>query len=60
MFIPTNLLSSIYQATRFRILFTATRQWILPVSDLDDGRVPSHMRLIDEQEPALLDILEIP
>jgi hypothetical protein len=37
-----------------------TREWIRPVSDLNDGRVPKPMRLIDGQEPQLLDILEIP
>lgn len=37
-----------------------TGQWIRPVSDLPDGRIPKAMRLIDGREPALLDILEIP
>lgn len=37
-----------------------TSKWIRPVSKLDDGRVPSSSRLIDGQEPILLDILEIP
>ncbi len=35
-------------------------QWIRPVSNLPDGRIPKEMRLIDRREPALLDILEIP
>ncbi len=37
-----------------------TGQWIRPVSDLPDGRVPKEMRQISRLEPALLDILEIP
>lgn len=36
------------------------RQWVRPWSDLADGRITLEMRLIDDQEPALLDILEIP
>lgn len=35
-------------------------QWIRPVSDLPDGRIPKEMRLIGGTEPALLDVLEIP
>lgn len=38
----------------------ATSQWIRPVSNLPDGRVPKQIRLIGGTEPALLDILEIP
>lgn len=38
----------------------ATGDWIRPMSDLADGRITSEMQLIDDQEPALLDILEIP
>lgn len=37
-----------------------TGEWVRPVSHLNDGRVPKPMRLIDGQEPQLLDILEIP
>ncbi|MCY6494186.1 dual OB domain-containing protein [Leptolyngbya sp. GGD] len=39
-----------------------TGAWIRPISDLypEDGRVPPNVRLIENQEPALLDILEIP
>ncbi|HBB31076.1 MAG TPA: hypothetical protein DDZ80_22405 [Cyanobacteria bacterium UBA8803] len=35
-------------------------QWIRPVSNLPDGRVPKEMRLIGGTEPALLEVLEIP
>jgi hypothetical protein len=35
-------------------------QWIRPVSDLPDGRIPKEMRLIGGTEPALLEVLEIP
>lgn len=38
-------------------------QWIRPVCDdlfPEDGRVPQQIRQIDDQEPELLDILEIP
>jgi hypothetical protein len=38
----------------------STGNWIRPVSDLDDGRIPNTTRLINSKEPALLDILEIP
>ncbi|MDJ0620088.1 MAG: hypothetical protein QNJ63_25670 [Calothrix sp. MO_192.B10] len=38
----------------------STGKWIRPVSNLDDGRVPASIRCIQGQEPALLDILEIP
>lgn len=38
----------------------STSEWIRPVSDLDDGRVPRNMCLIDGEELRLLDILEIP
>ncbi|MGV0025887.1 dual OB domain-containing protein [Phormidesmis priestleyi] len=37
-----------------------TGQWIRLISDLADGRITPEMRLIDGQEPALLDVLEIP
>jgi hypothetical protein len=37
-----------------------TGKWIRPVTSLDDGRIPRHVRLIDNSEPAALDILEIP
>lgn len=37
-----------------------TGQWIRPVSHLSDGRIPEQIRLIDGEEPALLDILDIP
>jgi hypothetical protein len=37
-----------------------TEAWVHPVSDLNDGRVPKPIRLIDGQEPQLLEILEIP
>lgn len=35
-------------------------QWIRPVSNLPDGRIPKETRNIGGTEPALLDILEIP
>lgn len=35
-------------------------QWIRPVFNLPDGRIPKQMRLIGRTEPALLDVLEIP
>ncbi len=35
-------------------------QWIRPVSNLPDGRIPKEMRLIGRTEPALLDVLDIP
>ena len=35
-------------------------KWVRPVSNLDDGRIPRDMCLIDGEEPKLLDILEIP
>jgi hypothetical protein len=37
-----------------------TGQWLRPISDLEDGRIPLDVRLIADQEPQLLDILEIP
>jgi hypothetical protein len=37
-----------------------TGEWIRPISGLADGRITPEMRLIDGQEPALLDVLEIP
>lgn len=37
-----------------------TGEWIRPVSHLNDGRVPKQMRLIDGEEPQLLDLLKIP
>lgn len=37
-----------------------TGRWVRPVTDLDDGRVPKAVRLVDGVEPALLDILDIP
>ncbi|QZZ19099.1 hypothetical protein J5X98_16960 [Leptothermofonsia sichuanensis E412] len=37
-----------------------TGNWIRPVSDLSDGRVPWFVRMVDGQEPQLLDILDIP
>ncbi|MEM9213686.1 MAG: hypothetical protein AAGD25_05005 [Cyanobacteria bacterium P01_F01_bin.150] len=38
-----------------------TGQWVRPVCDrLPDGQVPADIRLIDGDEPALLDILSIP
>lgn len=37
-----------------------TGQWIRPVTNLDDGRVPRDTRMIGGAEPALLDILSIP
>ncbi len=39
---------------------TSTGKWIRPVSNLDDGRVPINMCLVDGEEPLPLDILEIP
>lgn len=38
----------------------STGRWVRPVTNLDDGRIPSYIRLIQGNEPALLDILEIP
>lgn len=38
----------------------STGTWIRPVSNLDDGRIPRSMCLVDGEEPKLLDILEIP
>ena len=35
-------------------------QWVRPVSGFDHMAITSEMRLIDGQEPALLDILQIP
>lgn len=35
-------------------------RWVRPISDLDDGRIPRSMRLLDGQEPRLLDIINIP
>jgi hypothetical protein len=37
-----------------------TGQWIRPISELADGQITPEMRLIDGQEPAILDVLEIP
>ncbi|WP_446875984.1 dual OB domain-containing protein [Phormidesmis sp. 146-33] len=37
-----------------------TGSWIRPISDLADGRITPDMRLIDGQEPEILDVLEIP
>jgi hypothetical protein len=37
-----------------------TGKWIRPVTSLDDGRIPKHVRLVDNNEPESLDILEIP
>jgi hypothetical protein len=37
-----------------------TGKWIRPVSDLDDGRVSLKQCLINDEEPKLLDILDIP
>jgi hypothetical protein len=39
---------------------TSTGKWIRPVSNLDDGRVPRNVYLVNGEEPKLLDILEIP
>jgi hypothetical protein len=38
----------------------ATATWVRPVSDLEDGRIPEAMRLVDGEEPKILDILDIP
>ncbi|NMG08187.1 hypothetical protein [Brasilonema sp. UFV-L1] len=38
----------------------STGKWIRPVSYLDDGRIPRNVRLVNGEEPKLLDILEIP
>jgi hypothetical protein len=40
----------------------ATGHWIRPVSSLcvNSGKVPAKVRLIQGEEPALLDILDIP
>lgn len=37
-----------------------TGKWIRPVSNLDDGRVPISQCLINQEEPQLLDLLDIP
>jgi WD40 repeat protein len=37
-----------------------TGNWVRPVTDLDDGRVPKPVRLVEGAEPALLDLLDIP
>lgn len=37
-----------------------TGKWIRPISDLEGGRIPKTMRLVNGIEPALLDILDIP
>ncbi len=37
-----------------------TGKWIRPVSNLDDGRVSTDICLINNEEPQLLDILDIP
>ena len=37
-----------------------TGKWIRPVTSLEDGRIPKQVRLIDNNEPTSLDILEIP
>jgi hypothetical protein len=37
-----------------------TGEWIRPISEQDDGRISSELRLIEGEEPQLLDILEIP
>jgi hypothetical protein len=37
-----------------------TGQWIRPISALENGQIPPHIRLIQQREPALLDILEVP
>jgi hypothetical protein len=37
----------------------STGKWLRPLSALEDGRITPEMRLIDGQEPELLDILEI-
>jgi ATP-dependent DNA helicase RecQ len=34
--------------------------WIRPVSDLDDGRIEKKIRLVEGEEPRLLDVLYIP
>ena len=39
---------------------TSTGKWIRPITNLDDGRVPINMCLVDGEEPKPLDILEIP
>lgn len=39
---------------------TLKGEWIRPVSNLPDGRIPKEMRLVEGMEPALLNILEIP
>lgn len=38
----------------------AIGHWLRPVSGLENGQIPPHMRLIQQREPALLDILEVP
>ncbi|MDJ0581511.1 hypothetical protein [Crocosphaera sp.] len=40
----------------------ATGHWVRPICSQypDDGRVPSSIRLINNQEPSLLDIIDIP
>ncbi|RUR75786.1 hypothetical protein ACF3DV_28700 [Chlorogloeopsis fritschii PCC 9212] len=38
----------------------STGKWIRPVTNLEHGQVPKEMCLVDNEEPRLLDILEIP
>jgi hypothetical protein len=37
-----------------------TGKWIRPVSELEDGKISSENRLVNDEEPQLLDILNIP
>ena len=37
-----------------------TGRWIRPISDLEDGRIPRSMRLLEGKEPQLLDMIQIP
>ncbi len=41
-------------------IHTIKGDWVRVISDLPDGGIPKEMRLIDGQEPALLDVIDIP
>ncbi len=41
-------------------IHTITGKWVRAISRLPDGSVTPEMRLVDQQEPALLDVLDIP
>lgn len=41
-------------------IHTIQENWVRVISNLPDGGIPKEMRLIDGQEPALLDVIDIP